>query len=76
MRFDTWNVRSLYRSGSLVTVVGELARYKLNLEGVQELDGTKQELYEQGIIRCYMEKGMIIINWGQGFSYTREYYQQ
>jgi len=26
----TSNFRSLYRSGSLTTVVGELARYKLN----------------------------------------------
>jgi exonuclease III len=37
MRFGTWNVRSLYRSGSLMTVVGELARYKLDLVGVQEV---------------------------------------
>jgi hypothetical protein len=26
MRFGTWNVRSLYRSGSLKTVSGELAK--------------------------------------------------
>jgi len=31
MRFGTWNVRSLYRSGSLSTVATELARYKLDL---------------------------------------------
>jgi hypothetical protein len=31
MRFGTWNVRSLYRAGSLKTVSGELARYKLDL---------------------------------------------
>jgi hypothetical protein len=37
MRFGTWNVRSLYRSGSLMTVVRELARYKLYLVGVQEV---------------------------------------
>jgi exonuclease III len=37
MRFGTWNVRSLYRSGSLMTVAGELARYKLDLVGVQEV---------------------------------------
>jgi hypothetical protein len=37
MRFGTWNVRSLYRAGSLVTVSRELARYKLNLVGVQEV---------------------------------------
>jgi exonuclease III len=37
MRFGTWNVRSLYRSGTLMMVVGELARYKLDLVGVQEV---------------------------------------
>ena len=37
MRFGTWNVRSLYRSGSLMTVVRELAIYKLDLVGVQEV---------------------------------------
>jgi hypothetical protein len=31
MRFGTWNVRSLYRAGSLKTVSRELARYKLDL---------------------------------------------
>jgi exonuclease III len=37
MRFGTWNVRSLYRSGSLKTVAKELRKYKLNLVGVQEV---------------------------------------
>ena len=36
MRFGTWNVRNLYRSGSL-TIARELARYKLVLVGVQEV---------------------------------------
>jgi hypothetical protein len=31
------NVRSLYRSGSLTIVARELARYKLDLVGVQEV---------------------------------------
>jgi hypothetical protein len=34
MRFRTWNVRSVYRSGSLET--RDLAKYKLDLMGVQE----------------------------------------
>jgi hypothetical protein len=34
MRFDTWNVRSLYRAGSMTTAAGELARYKLDIVGV------------------------------------------
>jgi hypothetical protein len=37
MRFGTWNVRSLYRAGSLKTVSSELSRYKLDLVGVQEV---------------------------------------
>ena len=28
MKFGTWNMRNLYRSGSLTTVARELARYK------------------------------------------------
>jgi len=36
MRFGVWNVRSLYRAGSL-TAARELARYKLDLVGVQEV---------------------------------------
>jgi exonuclease III len=37
MRFGTWNVRSLYRAGSLMTVSRELSRYRLDLMGVQEV---------------------------------------
>jgi exonuclease III len=37
MRFGTWNVRSLYRSGSLKTVAKEFRKYKLDLVGVQEV---------------------------------------
>jgi hypothetical protein len=37
MRFGTWNVRSLYRAGSLLTDSRELARYKLDPAGVQEV---------------------------------------
>jgi hypothetical protein len=45
MRFGTWNVRILYRSGSLKTVARELGKCKLNLVGVQvrwDKDGTEQ----------------------------------
>ena len=37
----TWNVRSLYRAGSLMAVARELARYKLDLVGCRRLGGTK-----------------------------------
>jgi hypothetical protein len=32
-----WNIRSLCRSGSLTAVARKLARYKLDLLGVQEV---------------------------------------
>jgi exonuclease III len=37
MRFGLWNERSLYRAGSIMTVSRELARYKFDLVGVQEV---------------------------------------
>jgi hypothetical protein len=37
MKLGTWNVRSLYRAGSLTAATRELARYKLYLVGVQEV---------------------------------------
>jgi hypothetical protein len=45
VRFGLWNVRSLYRAKSLKSVSRELARYKLDSVGVQEVrwkgDGTE-----------------------------------
>jgi hypothetical protein len=37
MRFCTWNVRSLYRAGLLMTVVKEISKYKLDLVWVQKV---------------------------------------
>jgi exonuclease III len=37
MRFGTWNVRSMYRAGSLRSVGEEISKYKLDLVGVQEV---------------------------------------
>jgi hypothetical protein len=37
MEFGTWNVRSLYRSGSFTAAARELARYKLDLVGELEV---------------------------------------
>ena len=39
MRFGTWNVRSLYSSGSLTTVARGLTKYKLHVVGVQFVSG-------------------------------------
>jgi exonuclease III len=37
LRFGTWNVRSMYRAGSLRAVVEEISECKLDLVGVQEV---------------------------------------
>jgi hypothetical protein len=37
MRFGTWNIRSSYRAGSLMTVLKELSKCKRDLMGVQEV---------------------------------------
>jgi hypothetical protein len=37
MRFGTWNVRSLYRAGSLMTVVKEIPKYKSDVVGEQNV---------------------------------------
>ena len=37
MRFGTWNVRSLYRPGSITTAAKELSSYKLDLVGIQKV---------------------------------------
>jgi exonuclease III len=46
MRFGTWNVRSMYRAGSLRVVAEEISEYKLDLVEVQEVrwdrGGTQQ----------------------------------
>jgi hypothetical protein len=42
MRFGTWTVTSLYRSGSLIIVSRKLAKYKLDLVGVQEVKWDKR----------------------------------
>jgi hypothetical protein len=40
MRFGTRNVRSLYWADLLSSVAREIAKYKLDLVGVQEVDET------------------------------------
>ena len=57
MRFGTWNVRSLYRSGSLMTVVRELARYKLDSVGVQEVRWDKGGTARAGDYTLFYGKG-------------------
>jgi exonuclease III len=48
MRIGTWNVRSLYRAGSLTATARELAKYKLDLVGVQEVRWEKEGTVRAG----------------------------
>jgi exonuclease III len=48
MSFGTWNVRSMYRPGSLMTVARDLAKYKLDLVGVQEVRWDKEGTVRAG----------------------------
>jgi hypothetical protein len=47
---STWNVRSMYRSGSLTTAAREFAKYKLDLVGVQEVRWGQGGTIRAGII--------------------------
>jgi hypothetical protein len=37
MRFGTWNVMSLYRTGALGLVISEIDKYRMDLVGVQKV---------------------------------------
>ena len=50
MRFGTWNVRSLYMPFPLITAARELARYQLDLVGVQEVRWDKVGTVRAGVI--------------------------
>jgi len=57
MRFGTWNVRSLHRAGSLTAAAGELARYTLDLVGVQEVRWDKRGTVRAGDYNFFCGKG-------------------
>jgi hypothetical protein len=56
MRFDTWNVRSLYRAGSFMTVAKEISGYKLELVGVQEVKWDRGGTEPAGEYKSYCGK--------------------
>ena len=58
MRFGTWNVRNLYRAGSFTAAARELARYKLDLVGVQEVKWDREGTVRTGDYNFSMEKEM------------------
>jgi hypothetical protein len=61
------DIRSLNRAGSLMTAVKGISKYKLDLVGVQEEDGTGVAPNQQANVHFSTEKGMKIMNYVQIF---------
>ena len=68
----TWNVRSLYRAGSLTAVTRELARYKLDLVGMQEVRWDKGDTVRAGDYNYFYGKGNENHQLGSGFLYIKK----
>jgi hypothetical protein len=57
MRFGAWNVRNLYRTGSLMAATRELPRYKLDLMGVQVVRWNKEGTVRAGDYNFFHGRG-------------------
>ena len=57
MKLGTWKVRSLYRAGSLNAATRELAMYKLDVVGVQEVTLDKGGTVRAGEYNFFYGKG-------------------
>jgi hypothetical protein len=77
MRFDTWNVRSLYMAGSLATAAREKAKYlKLDLVGVWEVRWHRGSSEPTGNYTFFYGNGNENHKLGTCSLYISESYQQ
>jgi len=67
MRFGTWNVKRLYRAGSLTVAARKLARCKLDLVGVQEVRWDRVVAIREGDYNFFYRKGKENHQLGTGF---------
>ena len=71
IRFAIWSIRSLYRSGSITTVIRELMRYKIDLFGTQEGRWDKGGTVRPVDYVFSMEKGLKSWNLSRMFVHHR-----
>jgi exonuclease III len=76
VRFGTWNVRSMYRAGSLRAVGEEISKYKLDLVGVQEVRWYGGGTEQAGKYTFFYGKGNENHDLGTGFFVHKKLYQQ
>jgi exonuclease III len=61
MKIGTWNVRGLYRAGSLKAAARELEGYKLDVSGVQEVRWDKGGTVTAGDCDFFYGKGFVLL---------------
>jgi exonuclease III len=67
MKFGTWNVKSQLRAGSHTAAARDLARYKLDLVGVQEVRWDRGGTVRMGFIIFFYGEGNKNHQLGKGF---------
>jgi exonuclease III len=72
MRFSTWNVRSLYRAGSLTAAATELVRHKIDIVVVYEVRWDKGGIERAGDLIFFLWKKKTKSSGKRIFLYTTE----